>query len=233
LPPTSSRSRSRDPWSRPAARPLLCDQRHGWASCTDRRKMMANMKQPASIPRDRHIASPISTPSLFGLMEKDTNSRCSRMPSSSLDADYKSYRPGGDRRAARAMNGLAAPHPGRLPTWRTPPVTGRAEVAPGIRFVARPAIHRPSRRSTLHSVGFPGLTLMISNDTAYVPALVSPIPAGRQIRPGRSACGILAPASSSPRVIADKYMICATTSPFPGRGRHRQTGALCADPRKT
>ena len=98
-------------------------------------------------------------------------------------------------------------------------VQGEPEVAPGIRFVNAPG-HTPGHRAFLLASG--SSQLMISNDTAYVPALVVANPGwhGQYDQdanwPRRSRRKLL------DRVIADKMMICGYHFPFPAAGRSRR-----------
>ena len=118
-------------------------------------------------------------------------------------------------RLAEARKGLARRIQAVFPTWKNMrQVAGEPEVAPGIRFVTAPG-HTPV---IAPSFSHPAIEpLMISNDTAYVPALLVANPGwhGHTIRTrhGRASRRKLLD-----RVIADKVMICGYHFPFPGAG---------------
>ena len=122
-------------------------------------------------------------------------------------------------------------HPGRLtgqPRGGLPArrhvrqVTGEPEVAPGIRFVSSPG-HTPGHRAFHLSSG--GSQLMISNDTAYVPALVVANPDWHGQYDQDAALAETSRRKLLDRVIADKIMICGYHFPFPGAGTIAKDGA--------
>ena len=109
-----------------------------------------------------------------------------------------------------------------FPTWKNiKQVSGEVEVAPGIRFVAAPG-HTPGHTAFHLSSGTD--QLMISNDTAYVPALSAARPEWRGFF---DQDGDMAEASRRKlldRVIAEKMLICGYHFPFPGAGMFEKDG---------
>jgi glyoxylase-like metal-dependent hydrolase (beta-lactamase superfamily II) len=158
-------------------------------------------------------------------MEKDTNKPV--FPNAELiisDVEYKFWTdPAVIDRLPEARKGLARRIQAVFPGWKNiRQVAGEPEVAPGIRFVSAPG-HTPGHRAFHLSSG--SKELMISNDTAYVPALVVANP-GWHGQYDQDAN--LAEASRRrllDRVIADKIMICGYHFPFPGAGTIAKDGA--------
>ena len=78
------------------------------------------------------------------------------------------------REAARGAQALGQRIQSVFPTWKNfRLVDGEKEVAPGVRLVNAPG-HTPGHAAFLVSSG--SQQLMISNDVAYVPALLAPHP---------------------------------------------------------
>jgi len=100
-------------------------------------------------------------------------------------------------------------------------VEGEPEVAPGIRFVSSPG-HTPGHRAFHLSSG--SSQLMISNDTAYVPALVVANPGWHGQYDQNAAMAEESRRKLLDRVIADKVMICGYHFPFPGAGTIAKDG---------
>ena len=98
---------------------------------------------------------------------------------------------------------------------------GEPEVAPGIRFVEAPG-HTPGHRAFHLSSGSD--QLMISNDTAYVPALVVANPGWRGAYDQDGATAETSRRALLDRVIADKIQICGYHFPFPGAGTIAKDG---------
>lgn len=110
-----------------------------------------------------------------------------------------------------------------IPNWKNVlPVEGEEEVVPGIRFVKAPG-HTAGHTAFHLSSG--NEQLLISNDMAYVPALVAAHPGWH------GAYDLDAPLAERTRrtlldrVIADKMMICGTHFPWPGVGKIARDGA--------
>jgi glyoxylase-like metal-dependent hydrolase (beta-lactamase superfamily II) len=162
---------------------------------------------------------------IFGLMEKDTNKPV--YPNAELiisDVEYKFWTdPAVIDRLPEARKGLARRIQAVFPTWKNiRQVEGEPEVAPGIRFVNSPG-HTPGHRAFHLSSG--SSQLMISNDTAYVPALVVANPGWHGQYDQNAAMAEASRRQLLDRVIADKVMICGYHFPFPGAGTISKDGA--------
>src|SRR5262249_27015525 len=149
---------------------------------------------------------------------KDTNKPV--FPDAELivsDAEYKFWTdPAVIDRLPEARKGLARRIQAVFPTWKNiRQVTGEPEVAPGIRFVSSPG-HTPRHRAFHLPSGTS--QVMISNDTAYVPALVVANPGWHGQYDQDAALAEASRRKLLDRVIADKIMICGYHFPFPGAG---------------
>src|SRR5262245_12720622 len=205
---------------------VLCDSGTGGQVQPTAGKFMANMKaagfDPARI--DSILISHFHPDHIFGLMEKDTNK--SVYPNTEIvvsDVEYKFWTdPAVIDRLPEARKGLARRIQATLPTWKNiRQVSGEPEVAPGIRFVNAPG-HTPGHRAFHLASG--GKQLMISNDTAYVPALVVANPGWRGAYDQDGALAESSRRSLLDRVIADKIQICGYHFPFPGAGTIEKDG---------
>ena len=206
---------------------VLCDSGTGGQVQPTAGKMMANMKaagiDPAKI--DTILTSHFHPDHIFGLMEKETNKPV--FPDTEIivsDAEYKFWTdPAVIDRLPEARKGLARRIQAVFPTWKNVrQVTGEPEVAPGIRFVSAPG-HTPGHRAFHLASG--GSQLMISNDTAYVPALVVANPGWHGQYDQDAALAETSRRKLLERVIADKIMICGYHFPFPGAGTIAKDGA--------
>src|SRR6476660_3636050 len=153
---------------------VLCDSGTGGQVQPTAGKMMANMKaagfDPAKI--DTILISHFHPDHIFGLMEKGTNAPV--FPNAEIivsDAEYKFWTDANVfDKLNEARKGLAKRIQAVFPAWKNiRQVSGEPEVAPGIRFVNAPG-HTPGHRAFPLASG--ARELLISNDTAYVPALV-------------------------------------------------------------
>ncbi len=206
---------------------IMCDSGTGGQVQPTAGKLAANMKaagiDPAKI--DTILVSHCHPDHIFGLMEKESNKQV--YPNAELvisDVEYKFWTdPAVIDRLPEARKGLARRIQATFPTWKNMrQVAGEAEVAPGIRFVVSPG-HTPGHRAFHLASG--SSQLMISNDTAYVPALVVAHP---EWRGAYDQDGAMAEASRRKlldQVIADKTMICGYHFPFPGAGTIQKDGA--------
>jgi len=190
-------------------------------------KLAANMKaagiDPAKI--ETILISHCHPDHIFGLMEKDTNKPV--YPNAELiisDVEYKFWTdPAVIDRLPEARKGLARRIQAVFPTWKNiRQVEGEPEVAPGIRLVSSPG-HTPGHRAFHLSSG--SSQLMISNDTAYVPALVVANPGWHGQYDQNAAMAEESRRKLLDRVIADKIMICGYHFPFPGAGTISKDGA--------
>jgi len=205
---------------------ILCDSGTGGQVQPTAGKMMANMKaagiDPAQI--DTILISHCHPDHIFGLMEKDSNKPV--FPDAEIiisDVEYKFWTdPAVIDRLPEARKGLARRIQAVFPTWKNiRQVEGEADVAPGIRFVSAPG-HTPGHRAFHLSSGLS--QLMISNDTAYVPALVVANPGWRGQYDQDGATAEASRRKLLDRVIADKIMICGYHFPFPGGGTIAKDG---------
>ena len=206
---------------------ILCDSGTGGQVQPTAGKMMANMKaagiDPAEI--DTILISHCHPDHIFGLMEKATNKPV--FPDAEIvisDVEYKFWTdPAVIDRLPEARKGLARRIQAVFPTWKNiRQVAGEPEVAPGIRFVSAPG-HTPGHRAFHLSSG--SQALMISNDTAYVPALVVANPGWHGQYDQDAAMAEASRRKLLDRVIADKIMICGYHFPFPGAGTIAKDGA--------
>ena len=206
---------------------VLCDSGTGGQVQPTAGKMMANMKaagiDPAAI--DTILISHCHPDHIFGLMEKDTNKPV--FPNAEIvisDVEYKFWTdPAVIDRLPEARKGLARRIQAVFPTWKNiRQVSGEPEVAPGIRFVSAPG-HTPGHRAFHLASG--ASELMISNDTAYVPALVVANPGWHGQYDQDAAAAEASRRKLLDRVIADKVMICGYHFPFPGAGTVAKDGA--------
>ena len=206
---------------------VLCDSGTGGQVQPTAGKMMANMKaagiDPAAI--DTILISHCHPDHIFGLMEKDTNKPV--FPNAEIvisDVEYKFWTdPAVIDRLPEARKGLARRIQAVFPTWKNiRQVSGEPEVAPGIRFVSAPG-HTPGHRAFHLASG--ASELMISNDTAYVPALVVANPGWHGQYDQDAATAEASRRKLLDRVIANKIMICGYHFPFPGAGTVAKDGA--------
>ena len=206
---------------------VLCDSGTGGQVQPTAGKMMANMKpagiDPAAI--DTILISHCHPDHIFGLMEKETNKPV--FPNAEIvisGAEYKFWTdPAVIDRLPEARKGLARRIQAVFPTWKNiRQVSGEPEVAPGIRFVSAPG-HTPGHRAFHLASG--ASELMISHDTAYVPALVVANPGWHGQYDQDAATAEASRRKLLDRVIADKVMICGYHFPFPGAGTVAKDGA--------
>ena len=205
---------------------IMCDAGTGGQVQPTAGKMMANMAAAGIDPKkiDTILISHCHPDHIFGLMEKGTNAPI--FPNAEIvisDVEYKFWTdPATIDKLNEARKGLARRIQAVFPTWKNiRQVTGEPEVAPGIRFVMAPG-HTPGHRAFHLASG--GKQLMISNDTAYVPALVMANPGWHG---GYDQDGPLAEATRRKlldRAIADKTPICGYHFPFPAAGTVAKDG---------
>ncbi len=207
---------------------ILCDSgTGGQVPVYTAGKLMTNMKaagiDPAKI--DVILISHFHPDHIFGLMEKDTNKPV--YPNVEIivsDVEYKFWTdPSVIDRLPEARKGLARRIQAVFPTWKNiRQVEGEPEVAPGIRFVSAPG-HTPGHRAFHLSSG--SSQLMISNDTAYTPALVVAHPEWHGQYDQDANTAEASRRKLLDRVVADKIMICGYHFPFPGAGKIEKDGA--------
>jgi glyoxylase-like metal-dependent hydrolase (beta-lactamase superfamily II) len=205
---------------------IMCDSGTGGQVQPTAGKLAANMRaagiDPASIATI--LISHFHPDHIFGLMEKDTNKPV--YPNAEIivsDVEYKFWTdPAVIDRLPEARKGLARRIQAVFPTWKNiRQVQGEPEVAPGIRFVSTPG-HTPGHRAFHLSSG--SSELMISNDTAYVPALVVANPGWHGQYDQDVVTAEATRRKLLDRVVADKTLICGYHFPFPGAGHIQRDG---------
>lgn len=162
---------------------------------------------------------------IFGLMEKSTNAPI--YPNAELvvhAAEYKWWtEPGRVEKLPEARKPLGARIQSVFPTWKNFRLVEREqEVAPGVRLVNAPG-HTPGHSAFLVASG--DQQLMISNDAAYVPALLAPHPDWQGSYDQDGPLAVETRRKLIDRVIADRIAICGAHFPFPGTGTFVKDGA--------
>jgi glyoxylase-like metal-dependent hydrolase (beta-lactamase superfamily II) len=170
---------------------------------------------------------------IFGLMEKGTNTPI--YPNAELVVNATEYKwwteSGRVEKLPEARKPLGQRINTVFPSWKNfKLVEGEKEVAPGIRLVNAPG-HTPGHSAFLVASG--KQQLMISNDTAYVPALLAPHPDWMGAYDQDGPLAVETRRKLIDRIIADKIAICGAHFPFPGAGTFAKDGTGYAfTPRK-
>jgi glyoxylase-like metal-dependent hydrolase (beta-lactamase superfamily II) len=190
-------------------------------------KTFANMKAAGIDPGqiETVLISHFHPDHIFGLLGKNDNAPA--FPNAEIivpAAEYKWWTdPSLTGRLPPGRRPLAHRIQTVIPNWKNVlPVEGEDEVVPGIRFVSAPG-HTPGHRA-FHLASGTG-QLMISNDTAYVPALVVANPGWHGQYDQDAALAESSRRKLLDRVIADKVMICGYHFPFPGAGTIAKDGS--------
>jgi len=162
---------------------------------------------------------------IFGLMEKETNKPM--FPEAELivsGAEYKWWTESGRvEKLPEARKVLGQRIQAAFPTWKNfTLIEGEKEVVPGIRLVKAPG-HTPGHSAFHVSSG--NDQLMISNDVAYVPALVAPHPEWQGAYDQDGPVAVETRRRLLDRVSADKMLICGAHFPFPGAGTFAKDGS--------
>jgi glyoxylase-like metal-dependent hydrolase (beta-lactamase superfamily II) len=206
---------------------IMCDSGTGGQVQPTAGKLAANMKaagiDPAKI--DTILISHFHPDHIFGLMEKETNKPL--YPNTEIivsDAEYKFWTdPAVIDRLPEARKGLARRIQATFPNWKNVrQVEGEPEVGPGIRFVVSPG-HTPGHRAFHLSSGSD--QLMISNDTAYLPALTVAHPEWHGAYDQDANMAEASRRKLLDRVVAEKMPICGYHFPFPAAGRIEKDGS--------
>jgi glyoxylase-like metal-dependent hydrolase (beta-lactamase superfamily II) len=190
-------------------------------------KTLANLKaagiDPAQI--ETILVSHFHPDHIFGLLGKDTNAPV--FPNAEIIVPAAEHRfwtdPSLTGRLPPGRQSLARRIQTVIPSWKNVlPVEGEDEVVPGIRFVSAPG-HTPGH--TAFHVSSADAQLMISSDTAYVPALCAAHPTWHGAFDQDAPLAEASRRKLLDRVIADKMLICGSHFPWPGFGRIARDGA--------
>jgi glyoxylase-like metal-dependent hydrolase (beta-lactamase superfamily II) len=162
---------------------------------------------------------------IFGLMDRGTNAPM--FPHAEIVVAATEYKwwtePGRVEKLPDARKALGQRINTVFPGWKNfRLVDGEPEVAPGVRLVRTPG-HTPGHAAFHVSSG--NEQLMISNDVAYVPALLAPHPDWQGSYDQDSATAVETRRALIDRVIAEKMAICGAHFPFPGKGVFVKDGA--------
>ncbi|WP_119268386.1 MBL fold metallo-hydrolase [Taklimakanibacter deserti] len=165
---------------------------------------------------------------IFGLMHKGSNAPF--FPKAELIVSATEYKwwtePGRVDKLPEARKALGKRINAVFPKWKNfTLVEGEKEVAPGVTLVSTPG-HTPGHSAFLVSSG--DQQLMISNDVAYVPALLAPHPDWQGAYDQDGPLAVQTRKSLIDRIIADKLMVCGAHFPFPGAGSFAKDGAAYA-----
>jgi glyoxylase-like metal-dependent hydrolase (beta-lactamase superfamily II) len=189
-------------------------------------KMMANMKAAGIDPKkiETILISHFHPDHIFGLLEKKTNAPV--FPDAEIivpAAEYKWWTdPSLIARLPKWRQPLAQRIQSVIPNWKNVlPVEGEDEVVPGIRFVSAPG-HTPGHTAFHISSG--NEQLMISSDSAYVPALCAAHPGWHGVFDQNPELAEASRRKLLDRVVADNMMICGSHFPWPGLGKIARDG---------
>jgi glyoxylase-like metal-dependent hydrolase (beta-lactamase superfamily II) len=190
-------------------------------------KLGANMKAAGIDPTKigTILISHFHPDHIFGLLEKGTNAPM--FPNAELVVTGTEFKwwtePGRVEKLPEARKGLGTRINAAFPGWKNfKLVEGEQEVAPGVRLVNAPG-HTPGHAAFHVSSG--NQQLMISNDTAYVPALLAPHPEWQGAYDQDGPLAVESRRKLLDRVIAEKMMICGAHFPFPGAGALAKDGS--------
>jgi glyoxylase-like metal-dependent hydrolase (beta-lactamase superfamily II) len=165
---------------------------------------------------------------IFGLMEKGTNAPI--YPNAELVVNATEYKwwtePGRVEKLPEPRKPLGQRINTVFPGWKNfKLVEGEKEVAPGIHLVNAPG-HTPGHSAFLVASG--NQQLMISNDAAYVPALLAPHPEWMGAYDQDGPMAVETRRKLIDHIIADKIAICGAHFPFPGKGTFVKDGTSYA-----
>lgn len=193
-------------------------------------RLFTNMKaagiDPARI--DTILISHFHPDHIYGLMAKGTDEPI--FPDAELvvsAAEYKWWtEPGRVEKLPEARKALGQRIQAVFPTWKNfSLVDTEKEVAPGVQLVKTPG-HTPGHSAFLLSSG--GEQLLISNDVAYVPALLAPHPEWQGAYDQDGPLAVETRRRLIDRAIADKLPVTGAHFPFPGAGKFAKDGAAYA-----
>ena len=190
-------------------------------------KMITNMQAAGIEPKEVEtiLVSHFHPDHIFGLLGKQDSAPV--FPTAEIilsAAEYKfwtdpsltSRLPPGRRPLANRIQNVVA-------KWKNVlPVEGEDEVVPGVRFVKTPG-HTPGHTSIHVSSGKE--QLMISGDTAYVPALCAAHPGWHGVFDQDGPLAETSRRKLLDRVVAEKMLVCGSHFPWPGLGRFAKDGS--------
>ena len=162
---------------------------------------------------------------IYGLMQKGSDAPV--FPQAELVVSASEYRwwtePGRVEKLPPARRGLGQRINAVFPGWKNFTLVERErEVAPGIRLLPAPG-HTPGH-SAFHVSSGPD-QLLISNDAAYVPALLGPHPDWQGAYDQDGPLAVETRRKLIDRAITEKMMICGAHFPFPGLGAFARDGS--------
>lgn len=205
---------------------ILIDAGSGaqWQSTAQgvRNGMQASGIDPASI--SKVLISHFHPDHIFGLMEAGSNKPV--YPNAELVVSATEYKwwtePGRVEKLPEARKALGQRINAVFSTWKNfTLVDGEKEVAPGVRMVSAPG-HTPGHSAFHLSSG--NDQLMLSNDVAYVPALLAPHPDWQGTYDQDGPLAVATRRNLLDRVVAEKMKICGAHFPFPGSGSFAKDG---------
>lgn len=161
---------------------------------------------------------------IFGLMEKGTNAPI--YPDAEIIVNAAEYQwwteEGRVEKLPEARKALGQRIQTVFPKWKNfKLVQPGTEVVAGVRMVNAPG-HTPGHVAYLAGSG--NQQLMISNDVAYVPALLAPHPEWQGAYDQDGPTAVATRRALLDQVIADQTMLCGAHFPFPGTGRIAKDG---------
>ncbi len=190
-------------------------------------RMLNNLKAAGIRPEDIDtiLISHFHPDHIFGLLSEDTNAQV--FPHAEIivaAAEYKFWTDSSSTaRLPPWRQSLARRIQSVIPSWKNVlPVEGEDEVVPGIRFVSVFG-HTPGHTAFHISSG--AEQLMISSDTAYVPALCLRHPEWHGAYDQDGAAAEVSRHRLLDRVVAEEMMICGSHFPWAGFGRLVRDGA--------
>nr|WP_041757471.1 MBL fold metallo-hydrolase [Bradyrhizobium sp. ORS 278] len=190
-------------------------------------RMLDNLKAAGLRPQDIDtiLISHFHPDHIFGLLRSDTDTPV--FPNAEVivaAAEYKFWTdPSLTGRLPLSRQGLARRIQSVIPSWKNVlPMEGEDEVVPGIRFVSVPG-HTPGHTAFHLSSGQE--QLMISGDTAYVPAFCLRHPEWHGAYDQDGPAAEVSRRKLLDRIVADQMLICGSHFPWPGFGRLVRDGA--------
>ncbi|CCD96238.1 conserved exported hypothetical protein [Bradyrhizobium sp. ORS 375] len=190
-------------------------------------RMLDNLKAAGLRPQDIDtiLISHFHPDHIFGLMRGDADTPV--FPNAEIivaAAEYKFWTdPALTSRLPPWRQSLARRIQSVIPGWKNVlPVEGEDEVVPGIRFVSVPG-HTPGHTAFHLSSGQE--QLMLSGDTAYVPAFCLRHPEWHGAYDQDGPAAEVSRRKLLDRIVADRMLVCGSHFPWPGFGRLVRDGA--------